>query len=114
MLRTGLPSLVKVKNKMSRMLPEDGAVVTLALLPTPPQESGVVLFMSSVSVSYLELLLLLCVFLSPVCTDLLICRSARLRCLIQVSCHLTLLLSRPVRNLLIGLLFFFLLFFFFF
>lgn len=80
------------------MFPEDGAVVTLALLPTPLQESGVVLFMSSVSVSYLKLLLLLCVFLSPVCTDLLICRSARLRCLIQVSCHLTLLLSRPVKK----------------
>ena len=44
-------------------------------------------------------------FLSPVCADLMICRSARLWRLIQVSCHLTLLFSRPVRNLLIGLLF---------
>ena len=40
-------------------------------------------------------------FLSPVCTDLMICRSSRLRCLIQVSCHLTLLFSQPVRNLVI-------------
>lgn len=44
-------------------------------------------------------------FLSPECTDLMICRSARLWCLIQVSCHLPLLFSRPVRNLLIGPLF---------
>lgn len=44
-------------------------------------------------------------FLSPLCTDLMICHSARLWCLIQVSCNLTLLFSRPVRNPLIGLLF---------
>ncbi len=52
-----LRSLVKGKNKMSKMCMKDGAVVTLALLPTPPQESGVVLFMSSAVVSYLPLLL---------------------------------------------------------
>lgn len=60
-LRYHSPLLVKVKNKMSRQCTKDGAVVTLALFPTSPQESGVVLFISSVLVSYQQLLLLLCV-----------------------------------------------------
>lgn len=43
------------------MFMNDVRVLTLAQLPTPPQESGVILFMPSVLFSYLLLLLLLCV-----------------------------------------------------
>lgn len=50
-LKILLLSLLKVKNKMSRLCTKDGAAVALAQLPTLPQESGVVLFMSPVSVS---------------------------------------------------------------
>jgi len=79
--------------------------VTLAPPPTPPQVAEVVLFMSSFVGVISAAPNAVVRFLSPAFTDLTICRSARRRRLIQVSCHLCRLLSQPVRNLLNGLLF---------
>lgn len=92
-------------NKMSRMCMTYSAAVTPALLPTPPHESRIVLFMSFrvgtifVAPPVVVLLLSHCVYRPD---DLLLCQAAVFNPgqLPSYPCC-----SRPVRNLLIGLLF---------
>lgn len=85
---------------------KDGALVTLGSASTASSwVRGCIIHVVGVGVLSAAPAVAVC-FLSPVCADLMVCHSARLCCLIQVSCNLTLLFSRPVRNSLIGLLFF--------